>query len=47
MKIEPLLIAPFDAELLGIGGETIFLSNIFIKSKNEGIKLITLKEALK
>ena len=48
MKIEPLLIAPFDAELFGhwwFEGPK-FLSNIFIKSKNEGIKLITLKEAL-
>ena len=48
MQIEPLLIAPFDAELFGhwwFEGP-IFLSNIFIKSKNKGIKLITLKEAL-
>ncbi len=48
MQIEPLLIAPFDAELFGhwwFEGP-IFLSNIFMKSKNEGIKLITLKEAL-
>jgi len=48
MKIEPLLIAPFDAELFGhwwFEGPK-FLSQIFIKSKQEGIKLITLKEAL-
>ena len=48
MQIEPLLIAPFDAELFGhwwFEGPQ-FLSNIFIKSKDEGIKLITLKEAL-
>ena len=48
MQLEPLLIAPFDAELFchwWFEGP-IFLSNIFIKSKNEGIKLITLKEAL-
>ena len=48
MKIEPLLIAPFDAELFGhwwFEGPQ-FLSNIFIKSKKEGIQLITLKEAL-
>ena len=49
MKIEPLLIAPFDAELFGhwwFEGPK-FLSQLFIKSKREGIKLITLKEALK
>ena len=48
MKIEPLLIAPFDAELFGhwwFEGPQ-FLSQLFIKSKKEGIKLITLKEAL-
>ena len=48
MKIEPLLIAPFDAELFGhwwFEGPQ-FLSQLFIKSKEEGIKLITLKEAL-
>ncbi|WP_413678238.1 glycoside hydrolase family 57 protein [Prochlorococcus sp. MIT 0916] len=49
MQIEPLLIAPFDAELFGhwwFEGPK-FLSNLFIQSKKEGIKLITLKEALK
>ena len=49
MKIEPLLIAPFDAELFGhwwFEGPK-FLSHLFIKSKKEGIKLITLKESLK
>lgn len=49
MKIEPLLIAPFDAELFGhwwFEGPQ-FLSQLFIKSEKEGIKLITLKEALK
>ncbi len=49
MKIEPLLIAPFDAELFGhwwFEGPQ-FLSQLFIKSKNEGINLITLKESLK
>ncbi len=48
MKIEPLLIAPFDAELFGhwwFEGPK-FLSQLFIKSKGEGIKLTTLKEAL-
>ena len=48
MKIEPLLIAPFDAELFGhwwFEGPK-FLSQLFIKSREEGIKLITLKEAL-
>ena len=48
MQIDPLLIAPFDAELFGhwwFEGPQ-FLSNIFIKSKKEGINLITLKEAL-
>ena len=48
MKIEPLLIAPFDAELFGhwwFEGPK-FLSQLFIKSKEQGIKLITLKEAL-
>ena len=48
MKIEPLLIAPFDAELFGhwwFEGPQ-FLSQLFIKSKKEGINLITLKEAL-
>ena len=48
MKIEPLLIAPFDAELFGhwwFEGPQ-FLSQLFIKSKDEGIKLVTLKEAL-
>ena len=48
MKIEPLLIAPFDAELFGhwwFEGPK-FLSQLFIKSKKEGIKLITLKESL-
>ena len=48
MRIEPLLIAPFDAELFGhwwFEGPQ-FLSQLFIKSKKEGIKLITLKEAL-
>ena len=49
MQIEPLLIAPFDAELFGhwwFEGPK-FLSHLFIKSKKEGIKLITLKESLK
>ena len=49
MQIEPLLIAPFDAELFGhwwFEGPQ-FISQLFIKSKKEGIKLITLKEALK
>jgi len=48
MQIEPLLIAPFDAELFGhwwFEGPQ-FISQLFIKSKKEGIKLITLKEAL-
>ena len=48
MKIEPLLIAPFDAELFGhwwFEGPK-FISQLFIKSKKAGIKLITLKEAL-
>ncbi len=48
MQIEPLLIAPFDAELFGhwwFEGPK-FLSHLFIKSKKEGIKLITLKESL-
>ena len=48
MKIEPLLIAPFDAELFGhwwFEGPQ-FLSELFIQSKEEGIKFITLKEAL-
>ena len=48
MKIEPLLIAPFDAELFGhwwFEGPK-FLSQLFLKSKREGLKLITLKEAL-
>jgi 1,4-alpha-glucan branching enzyme len=48
MKTEPLLIAPFDAELFGhwwFEGPT-FLSQLFIKSKEKEIKLITLKEAL-
>ena len=48
MQIEPLLIAPFDAELFGhwwFEGP-LFLSQLFIKSKNLGINLITLKEAL-
>ncbi len=48
MKIEPLLIAPFDAELFGhwwFEGPN-FLSQLFIKSKKEGVKLITLKEYL-
>ncbi len=48
MQIEPLLIAPFDAELFGhwwFEGP-LFLSHLFIKSKKIGIKLITLKEAV-
>ncbi len=48
IQIDPLLIAPFDAELFGhwwFEGPQ-FLSQLFIKSKEEGIKLITLKEAL-
>ena len=48
MGIEPLLIAPFDAELFGhwwFEGPQ-FLSQLFINSKKEGIKLITLREAL-
>ncbi len=48
MKIEPLLIAPFDAELFGhwwFEGPQ-FLSELFIQSKKEGIKLITLKESI-
>ncbi len=48
MKIEPLLIAPFDAELFGhwwFEGPQ-FISQLFIKSKKEDIKLVTLKEAL-
>ena len=48
MNIEPLLIAPFDAELFGhwwFEGPQ-FLSQLFIKSNKEGIKLITLKESL-
>ena len=49
MQIEPLLIAPFDAELFGHwwfeGPE--FLSQLFINSKEEGVNFITLKEALK
>ncbi len=48
MQIEPLLIAPFDAELFGhwwFEGPK-FLSYLFIKSKKEGVILITLKESL-
>ena len=48
MQLEPLLIAPFDAELFGhwwFEGPQ-FLSQLFIKSKEEGIKLTTLKEAI-
>tara|TARA_Y100001968_G_scaffold319265_1_gene350544 strand:- start:1624 stop:3189 length:1566 start_codon:yes stop_codon:yes gene_type:complete len=48
MNIEPLLIAPFDAELFGhwwFEGPS-FLSQLFIQSKKEDIKFITLKEAL-
>ncbi len=48
MQIDPLLIAPFDAELFGhwwFEGPQ-FLSHLFSKSKKEGVKLITLKEAL-
>ncbi len=48
MQIEPLLIAPFDAELFGhwwFEGPK-FLSHLFVTSKKEGIKLITLKDAL-
>ena len=48
MQIEPLLIAPFDAELFGhwwFEGPQ-FLTNLFIKAKEEGLKLITLKETL-
>jgi len=49
MKIEPLLIAPFDAELFGhwwFEGPQ-FLSQLFSQSNKEGIKFITLREALK
>ena len=49
MRIEPLLIAPFDAELFGhwwFEGPQ-FLSQLFLNSNKEGIKLITLKESLK
>ena len=48
MNIEPLLIAPFDAELFGhwwFEGPQ-FLSQLFITASKEGIKLITLKESL-
>ena len=48
MEVEPILIAPFDAELFGhwwFEGPQ-FLSHIFIESKKESIKLITLREAL-
>ncbi len=48
MNIEPLLVAPFDAELFGhwwFEGPQ-FLNQLFIKSSQEGIKLITLKESL-
>ena len=48
MELEPLLIAPFDAELFGhwwFEGPK-FLSQLFIQSKNEGIKFITLRESL-
>ncbi len=48
MQIEPLLIAPFDAELFGhwwFEGPN-FLSHLFIKSKKIGINFITLKEAI-
>ena len=48
MQMEPLLIAPFDAELFGhwwFEGPN-FLSHLFTKSKEIGIKLTTLKEAL-
>ena len=48
MKIEPLLIAPFDAELFGhwwFEGPK-FIAHLFIKSNELGIKLITLKEVL-
>tara|TARA_Y100001968_G_scaffold62729_1_gene53467 strand:+ start:579 stop:2144 length:1566 start_codon:yes stop_codon:yes gene_type:complete len=48
IKIKPLLIAPFDAELFGHwwfeGPE--FLSQLFIQSRKENIKFITLKNAL-
>ncbi len=49
MNIEPLLIAPFDAELFGhwwFEGPG-FLSQLFMQAKKEGIKFITLKESLK
>ena len=48
MGIEPLLIAPFDAELFGhwwFEGPQ-FISQLFLKAKKEGIKLITLKDVL-
>ncbi len=48
IKIDPLLIAPFDAELFGhwwFEGP-LFLSQLFSQSKKEGIQFITLKEAL-
>tara|TARA_B100000700_G_scaffold329873_1_gene453377 strand:+ start:258 stop:1823 length:1566 start_codon:yes stop_codon:yes gene_type:complete len=48
INIEPLLIAPFDAELFGhwwFEGPQ-FLSQLFIQSNKEGIKLTTLKEVL-
>ena len=49
MEIEPLLIAPFDAELFGhwwFEGPK-FLSQLFVESEKEGINLITLKGALR
>ena len=49
MKIEPLLIAPFDAELFGhwwFEGP-MFISQLFLKSKKEGINFTTLKDVLK
>jgi len=48
METEPILIAPFDAELFGhwwFEGPK-FLSQIFSQSKKKGINLITLKESL-
>ena len=48
MKIEPLLVAPFDAELFGhwwFEGPN-FLSELFIQSKNENIKFTRLKDEL-
>ncbi len=48
INVNPLLIAPFDAELFGhwwFEGPS-FLSELFIQSKKEGINFVTLREVL-